>query len=69
MAKLIDDPKVAELITKETDKAVKANSKETLSTVKSEFDSAIEQAKAAGTKDVAKLLKTLKDSVVGALKA
>jgi hypothetical protein len=76
MAKLIDDPKVQELLakagdkaSKEQDKAVKAETKRNLETVKSTVSAQVDAAKAAGNKDVAKALAQLGKDLAAAIKS
>lgn len=76
MAKLQDDPKVQELLAKaadkagkEQEKAVKAETKRNLETIKSTIGEAVTAAKNAGDKVVAKALTELGKSLVGAVKS
>lgn len=69
MAKLKDDPKVQELVQKESDKAAAAAVKACLATTKSFFDGLIEEAKTAGDKAKAKDLSEKKKSLLGLFKS
>lgn len=76
MAKLQDDPKVQELLNKagekaakEQDKAVKAETKRNIETIKGIVTDKINAAKEAGDKAVAKALAELGKELVGAVKS
>ena len=76
MAKLQDDPKVQELLNKagekaakEQDKAVKAETKRNIETIKGIVAAKVNAAKEAGDKAVAKALAELGKELVGAVKS
>ncbi len=68
MAKLIDDPKVAELVEKEAVKAAKLAVKNATAIVKEEFASVITSAKEDGNKEAVKVLTATMKAVLVALK-
>lgn len=76
MAKLQDDPKVQELLNKagekaakEQDKAVKAETKRNIETIKGIVADKVNAAKEAGDKAVVKALAELGKELVGAVKS
>lgn len=76
MAKLQDDPKVQELLSKasdkaakEQDKAVKAETKRNVETIKGLVADKVNAAKEAGDKLVAKALAELGKELIGAVKS
>ena len=68
MAKLTDDPKVVELVEKETAKAVKAETKRATAAVKGVIDERVASLKEAGDKAGAKALAEVGKAIVVAVK-
>jgi hypothetical protein len=69
MAKLIDQPGVADLVAKHVDTALKAQTKTHIAAVKAATAEHVEFHAAAGTsKDIVKALKNHSGAIVGALK-
>lgn len=69
MSKLLQDPKVAELVGKETAKATKAQTKRILAIVKDISTEQVGAAKEGGQKELAKALSQIAKDITAAIKA